>query len=132
MKYSKFRYPIIDAKLVDCTLWITKHEMADLLNVFVNTIGSNLKSIFKSNLLCEEDVTRIYKFEINGHQCEMVLYSLEALIFVSYRVASLEAKAFREWVMKALIEYTRNENKKSKEVMIVYDLHSILSTISMN
>ncbi|WP_347394956.1 hypothetical protein, partial [Parabacteroides leei] len=78
---------IVEAKLVNCTLWVTKHQIADLFNVFVNTIGNNLRSIFKSGLLREEDVTRIHKFESNGHPCETVLYNLEALIFVSYRVA---------------------------------------------
>lgn len=123
---------IVEAKLVNCTLWMTKHEVADLFNVFVNTIGNNLRSIFKSGLLREEDVTRIHKYENNGRQCEMTLYNLEALIFVSYRVASFEAKAFRKWVMKALTEYTRNDNKKSTEVLIVYNLHSKLPAISMN
>lgn len=122
---------IVEAKLVNCTLWLTKHEVADLFNVFVNTIGNNLRSIFKSGLLREEDVTRIHKYENNGRQCEMTLYNLEALIFVSYRVASFEAQAFREWVMKALTEYTRNDNK-STEVLIVYNLHSKLPAISMN
>jgi hypothetical protein len=46
---------IIEAKLVNCTLWMTKHEIADLFNVFVNTVGNNLRSIFKSGLLREEN-----------------------------------------------------------------------------
>jgi hypothetical protein len=46
---------IVEAKLVNCTLWVTKHQIADLFNVFVNTIGNNLRSIFKSGLLREED-----------------------------------------------------------------------------
>lgn len=123
---------IVEAKLVNCTLWVSKHEIADLFNVFVNTIGNNLRSIFKSGLLREEDVTQIHKFESNGRPCETILYNLEALIFVSYRVASFEAKAFRECVMKALTEYTRTDNKKSTEVLIVYNLHSKLPAISMN
>ena len=123
---------IVEAKLVNCTLWVTKHEIADLFNVFVNTIGNNLRSIFKSGLLREEDVTRIHKYENNGRQCEMTLYNLEALIFVSYRIASFEAQAFREWVMKALTEYTRTKQKKESEVLIVYNLSSKLPAITLN
>jgi hypothetical protein len=92
---------IVEAKLVNCTLWMTKHEIADLLNVFVNSVGNNLWAIFKSGLLQEENVTRIHKYEHNGRQCEVAEYNLEALIFVSYRVASYESRAFREWVMQA-------------------------------
>ncbi|OCW93659.1 hypothetical protein A9168_10815 [Macellibacteroides sp. HH-ZS] len=123
---------IVEAKLVNCTLWMTKHEMADLFNVFVNTIGNNLRSIFKSGIFQEKNVTRIYKYENNGRQCEMTEYNLEALIFVSYRIASFEAQAFREWVMKALTEYTRTKQKKESEVLIVYNLSSKLPAITLN
>lgn len=111
---------------------MTKHEMADLFNVFVNTIGNNLRSIFKSGIFQEKNVTRIYKYENNGRQCEMTEYNLEALIFVSYRIASFEAQAFREWVMKALTEYTRTKQKKESEVLIVYNLSSKLPAITLN
>lgn len=123
---------IVEAKLVNCTLWITKHEIADLFNVFVNTIGNNLRSIFKSGLLHKEDVTQIHKYENNGRQCEMTLYNLEALIFVSYRIASFEAQAFREWVMKAFTEYTRTKPRKEAGVLIVYNLSSKLPAITLN
>jgi len=123
---------IVEAKLVNGTLWITKHGMADLFNVFVSSVDSNLRSIFKSKLLYKDDVTRTHKFVNKGHQCEMTLYNLEALIFVSYRIASFEARAFREWVMKALTEYTRKKPKKETEVLIVYNLSSKLSNITLN
>ena len=122
---------IVEAKLVNCTLWMSKHEIADLFNVFVSSISNNLRAIFKSGLLREEDVTQTYKYEDNGRQYEMTLYNLEALIFVSYRIASYEARAFREWVMKALTEYTRTKPKK-KQVLIVYNLFSKLPVISSN
>ena len=123
---------IIEAKLVNCTLRMTKHEIADLFNVFVNTVGNNLRSIFKSGLLREEDVTQIHKYEHNGRQSETTLYNMEVLIFVSYRIASYEARAFREWVMKALTEYTRTKPRKETEVLIVYNLSSKLFDISLN
>ena len=123
---------IIEAKLVNCTLWLSKHEMANLFNVFVNSIGNNLRAIFNSGLLREEEVTKIHKFENNGRQSEVILYNLEALIFVSYRISSYESRALREWVMKALTEYTRTKPKKEKEVLIVYNLSSKLPVISLN
>ena len=123
---------IVEAKLVNCTLWLSKHEMANLFNVFVNSIGNNLRAIFKSGILREEEVTKIHKFENNGRQSEVILYNLEALIFVSYRISSYESRALREWVMKALTEYTRTKPKKEKEVLIVYNLSSKIPVISLN
>lgn len=123
---------IVEAKLVNCTLWMTKHEIADLFNVFVSFVGNNLRAIFKSGILQEKNVTRIHKYENNGRQYEMTLYNLEALIFVSYRIASFEAQAFREWLMKALTEYTRTKPKREVEVLIVYNLSSELPAIRLN
>lgn len=111
---------------------MTKHEIADLFNVFVSAVGNNLRSIFKSGLLREENVTRIHKYENNGRQYEMTLYNLEALIFVSYRIASCEARAFREWQMKALTEYTRTKPTRETDVLIVYNLSSELPMITLN
>ena len=44
---------IIEAKLVNCTLWMTKHEIADLFNVFVNTVGNNLR-LYSNRVYCEK------------------------------------------------------------------------------
>jgi len=131
-KENEDNHLIIEAKIVNCTLWLTKHEIADLFNVFVSTVGNNLRAIFKSGLLHKDDVTRTYKYENNGRQCEMTLYNLEALIFVSYRIASYEAQAFREWVMTALTEYTRTKPQREAEVLIMYNLSSKLPDISLN
>lgn len=131
IKKSEDNQLIIDAKLVNCTLWMTKHEMADLLNVFVASIGNNLRTIFKSGLLREKDVTQIHKYQDGNRQSEVVLYNLEALIFVSYRISSSEARAFRQWVMKTLSEYNQIKSEKA-EVLIMHSLPSELSVISLN
>lgn len=102
---------VVEVKLIDGNLWLTKHEIADLFNVFVNTIGNNLRAIFKSGILREEDVSSVHSFDQNGKLSSITLYNLEVLIFLSYRIASFEAQAFRKWVMKALhYKYTK-ENK---------------------
>lgn len=132
IKENKDNQLIIEAKLVNCTLWMTKHEIADLLKVFVSSVGNNLRSIFNSGLLHKEDVTRIHKYEDNGRRCEMTLYNLETLIFVSYRIASFEAQAFREWVMKALTEYTRIQPKREAEVLVAYNFNNKLSSVILN
>ena len=56
IKENRDNQLIVEAKLVNCTLWMTKHEIADLLNVFVSSVGNNLQAIFKSDILREEDV----------------------------------------------------------------------------
>ncbi len=129
---GKLGQSIVEAKLVSGTLWLTKYEIADLFNVSVISIGNSFRAIFKSGTLREEKVTRMHKYENKHRQCEVMLYNLEAIIFVSYRVASLEARAFREWVMEALTEYTKAKPPKETEVLIVYNLASKLHAITAN
>lgn len=125
---------IVEARLVDGNLWLTKHEIADLFNVHFSMIGNNLSAIFKSGILQKENVIQVHLSELNGKPCEVMLYNFEALIFVSYRVSSFEARAFRQWVMKALCEYTGDGRKgHTGEVMFVYNpAKNLLQVTNLN
>lgn len=123
----------VEAKLINGTLWLSQWEMATLFNVYTKTIESSLKAIFKAKLLWENEVSRTHTFVNNGKESLQTLYNLEALIFVSYRIASCEARAFREWLMKAFTEYTRTKfHRKECCALIVYNLSSKLPSISLN
>jgi len=130
-KHQKF---VVEVKLADGNLWLTKHEIADLFNVTVTTVSNSLHSIFKSGILREEEVTSIHLTDQNGKQCQTTLYNLEALIFVSYRVRSGEARVFRQWVTNALCEYTvGKKNVTAGEVLVTYNLlKNQSSSIALN
>lgn len=125
---------IVEVQLIDGNLWLTKHEMADLFNVHVGMVSNNLRAIFKSDILIEENVTRVHSFERNRKACKATFYNLEALIFVSYCTGSFEARAFRQWVMKALCENTKNgQSIHKREVLIMYNYRENLSSfIALN
>lgn len=123
---------VIMAKLVNCTLWMTKHEIAELFNVYVNTVGNNLRSIFKSGLLREQDVTYKHKSEEDGLKIEAVYYNLEVLVFLSYRINSFKTKLFREWMLKALFEYFKPEQKSFTNVHLIFDYDGKLPPIILN
>ena len=112
--------PIVEVKMVNGTVWMFKHEIARLFDVHLQTVGNNFRSIFKSHLLREEEVTMEIKLKNErGNDIYVTYYNLEAIIFLSYRIDSRYAKAFREWVMNALCEYNRME-KKPQEMLIVF------------
>ena len=123
---------VVTAQLVDSTVWLTKHEIADLFNVFVSTIGNNIRYLFKSGLLCEEAVTRIQKTETNQCYLETAYYNLEVIAFLSYRINSLEAKAFRMWMLESVCSLCNAEQKKVANVLNVYSLNSNLPSIILN
>lgn len=123
---------VVEAKLIDGNLWLSKHQMAQLFGVFVNTIGNNLRSIFNNGLLHEHKVTIVNESDYEGKHYRTVFYNLEAIIFVSYRIGSFQARAFREWVMNALCEYNKVENKKTAEVLVVYNMSTRTQDIIPN
>ncbi len=123
---------VVTAQLVDSTVWLTKHEIADLFNVFVSTIGNNIRYLFKSGLLCEEAVTRIQKTDTNQCYLETSYYNLEVIAFLSYRINSLEAKAFRMWMLESVCSLCNAEQKKVTNVLNVYNSNRKLPSIILN
>lgn len=109
---------IIDAKIVNGIIWMTKHEIADLFNVVISSVGNTIRAIFKSGILKEENVTKIHKYKLNSRANEVVLYNLEAIIHIGFRTASFEAKAFREWLTTYFFEYLKMEKHQSSNVLI--------------
>ena len=122
--------PIVEVKIVNGTVWMFKNEIARLFDVYLQTVGNNFRSIFKSRLLREEEVTMELKLKNErGQDIYVTYYNLEAIIFLSYRIDSRYAKAFREWVMNALCEYNRME-KKETEVIVVFNSGTRQSSLS--
>lgn len=120
----------VEAKLVDGTLWLSKWQMATLFNVYTKTIEGSLKAIFKTGLLREDEVSVIHTYINDGRKSEQTLYNLDALIFVGFRIASFEAKAFRDWVLKAFSEYMKAGNNKPQNVLIVLNSHLKMPVIT--
>lgn len=106
-----------------------KHEIARLFDVFIQTVSNNFRSIFKSGVLHEDDVTMERKMKNEkGQDVYVTFYNLEAIIFLSYRIDSRYAKAFRGWVMNALCEYNRMD-KKGTEVIVVFNTDTCFASI---
>jgi hypothetical protein len=80
----------------------------------------NLRGIFKSHLLWEEDVSFTYRYTDKGVEKQVVYYNLEVLIFLSYRIATPEAKVFREFVNTALCERLKEGKTSERSVKIVW------------
>ncbi|MDR0604762.1 MAG: hypothetical protein LBG80_10710 [Bacteroidales bacterium] len=112
--------PSVEAQLVNNNLWISAWEIARLFNVFSQKIEMNLRSIFKSHLLWEKDVSYTHKYTDKGIEKQVVYYNLEVLIFLSYRIATPEAKVFREFVRAALCERLKKGKTPEQNVKIVW------------
>lgn len=97
----------IDA--VNETIWLTQKSMAQLFDVSVPAINQHIKSIYEQGEL--EEIATIKKNLIvqqEGKRSvsrEVVMYNLDMVIAVGYRVNSKRATQFRIWATKTLREY---------------------------
>jgi hypothetical protein len=87
-------------------LWLSQKRMSDLYAVDVSTINYHLKQINDSGELQLSEVIR--KIQIPSEKRDeqgVLLYNLDAIIAVGYRVNSYEATQFRIWARNVLKEY---------------------------
>lgn len=122
--------PIIEVKIVNGTVWMTINEIADLFGIYTPTINKHLKAIFKEGLLREPNVIKEYRYTRNEKEEYIrTYYNLEVIIFLSFRIQSLYAKAFREWVLNAFCEYRKEATEP--EVIILFNTNTRKSTLNI-
>lgn len=103
---------VVDVQFAGGTLWLTDYEISRLFNVHYAAISSNLRSIFKSRLLFEKDVSMQYSYTKNGKSYSTTLYNFDVLLFLAYRVDSYEVRALRKWLTEKINKSFEPESKK--------------------
>lgn len=103
---------MVEILLLNQTIWLTQHKIAELFGVQRPAVTKHLKNIFGSGELKEEVVSSILEHTtqhgaISGKSQEKKVkyYNLDAIISVGYRVNSSQATAFRIWATERLKEY---------------------------
>ena len=85
------------------TFWLSQKRMAELFNVTVPTINYHLQQIDESGEVHLSDAIRKIRIPSDKWEDEAVLmYNLDAVIAVGYRVNSYEATQFRRWATEVL------------------------------
>lgn len=98
----------IEVRYEDDEIWLTQKLISTLFDVSIPTINEHLKHIFASGELNEISVIR--KFLItasDGKNYNVKHYNLDAVISVGYRVNSVRATQFRQWVTKVLRQFAQ-------------------------
>ena len=88
----------------DVTIWMSQAEMADMFGVFGYYVQKAIKSIYKDNVLSEQETKRCI---IMNRLTSMDVYSLEIIIAVSFKIMSNNAGIFRKYLSYQL----KNSNK---------------------
>lgn len=97
----------IDVRMENDTVWLTQVQMADLFQKDRTVISRHIRNVFNEGEL--EEQSTCAKFAHMGNdglqQYETVMYNLDVIISVGYRVKSQRGTAFRIWATKVLKEY---------------------------
>ena len=102
----------IDVRLENETVWLTQAQMAALFQKDRTVITRHINNVFNEGELNKEEVCAKYAHTtqhgaIEGKQQtqEIMLYNLDVIISVGYRVKSKRGTAFRIWARKIIKDY---------------------------
>ena len=85
------------------TVWLTQQQIADLFGRDRSVITKHLQNIFESDELDER--SNVQKMHFAHSAKPVIVYNLDVIISVGYRVNSYQATQFRIWATKTLKEY---------------------------
>ena len=103
---------VIDVRMENETVWLTQAQMAELFQKDRTVITRHIRNIFKEGELNEKVVCAKFAHTtqhgaIKGKEQrqEVILYNLDVIISVGYRVKSQRGVQFRQWANKVLKDY---------------------------
>jgi len=105
MQYRENGQPEVIFEPMGGTVFLTVNQIAKFLGCFPATVNSHLRSIIKSGVFHEPDICCHYKYMVpNAEYSERqgVLYNLDVIIALAYRIKSLNSEVFRNWLTRRI------------------------------
>ncbi|OZN25500.1 hypothetical protein CFY87_02540 [Actinobacillus seminis] len=97
----------IEVRYENGEIWLTQKRIAELFECSSDNVSLHLKNIFKEGELDPFSVTEIFSATAtDGKNYNTKHYNLDAVISVGYRVNSVRATQFRQWVTQILCEFS--------------------------
>lgn len=100
---------ILEVRFEEETIWLSQRQIAELFDCSTDNVGLHLRNIYKENELSEQATAEEFSVvQIEGQRKvtrKLILYNLDAIISVGYRVNSLRGTQFRIWANKVLKDY---------------------------
>lgn len=97
---------LVRVALKDDTIWSTQKGMAIIFNTTKQNVSKHLKKIFEEGELIEDSVVNQWlTTRSDGKDYKTLVYNLDVIISLGYRIRSYEATQFRIWSTSILKEY---------------------------
>lgn len=91
---------VIDLQLVNDTVWLAKSEIAEQFNLFLPAVTTNLKQLEKQDKAFYDAGTM--EIHIPNSECVQILYNLDIIIELSYRMKGGYCRHVRNWFSRQL------------------------------
>jgi hypothetical protein len=95
----------LEVRVENETVWLNRHQMAQLFDRDVKTIGKHISNALKEELHSVPVVAKFATTASDGKTYQVEYYSLDMIISIGYRVKSERGVLFRIWANKILKEY---------------------------
>ena len=95
----------IEVRLEDETVWLNRHQMAELFKRDIKTIGKHINNALKEELKNLSVVANFATTARDGKTYNVEYYNLDVILSVGYRVKSHSGIQFRIWANKILKDY---------------------------
>jgi prophage maintenance system killer protein len=114
----------LEVNLYKDTVWLAQSQLAELFDVNVPAVSKHVRNILGSGELdASATVSKMERVQIEGGRevkRNQVLYNLDMIISIGYRVNSAKATSFRIWATQVLRDhivkgYTVNEQRLREE-----------------
>ena len=107
------------------TVWLSQSQMAELFGCSVDNIGLHLKNIYDIKELSKKATAEEFSVvRVEGGRKvrrKIILYNLEAIISVGYRVNTILGVRFRQWATAVLNEYLLKGYTVNARISILED-----------
>jgi prophage maintenance system killer protein len=117
-----------DVRLDRETIWITQAQMVALFQRDQSVIARHIGNVFAEGELPTSE-SNMQKMHIAGSDKPVILYSLNVIVSVGYRVKSQRGTQFRIWATQVLKEhilkgYTLNEKRLQAQITRLSELQA--------
>ena len=106
----------MEVKVQDDTVWLNRHQIAQLFERDIKTIGKHIANSLKEELRSVSVVANFATTASDGKLYQVEHYNLDMIISLGYRVKSQRGIQFRIWANKIIKEFLLNGYSTSHRI----------------
>jgi hypothetical protein len=112
----------VSVRLQDDSVWLSQAQMAELFQTTPQNVTQHIKNIYSEMELSENTTCKHFLQVVNRGfrgqvEDKILVYNLEIIIAVGYRVKSRIGTQFRRWATEVLSEYARKGFAMNDELL---------------